>query len=216
MYYFNPDTKKFDKLPDSEYTVDDEGYVTISIVHCSDYILLPKMAGKDVTTELLDQVKVNVSGGILYVGGTISSKKITVILPVTIDNTAKVTYTSSNTAVASVSSSGLITGKKSGTAVITTLVTLKDGTNKAFKTNVAVSVPYVMLSAAKSVIYKGKTFTFKANAIGSNSAINWSVSNKRIAVIDPRTGVFKALRRGRVTVTAYTGSIKKSFTVTVK
>jgi uncharacterized protein YjdB len=174
------------------------------------------MAGRDVTTELLGQVTVTVPGGILYVGGTISSKKITVTLPITIDNTAKVTYTSSNTAVASVSSSGLITAKKSGTAVITTLVTLKDGTNKAFKTNVNVSVPYIVISAPKSVVYKGKTFTFKANAFGLKSAINWSVSNKRIAVIDSRTGVFKALRRGRVKVTAYIGNIKKSFTVTVK
>jgi hypothetical protein len=44
LYYLNRTTKALEQLPKSEYIVDANGYVEINIIHCSDYVLLPKVA----------------------------------------------------------------------------------------------------------------------------------------------------------------------------
>ncbi|WP_312692620.1 Ig-like domain-containing protein [Caproiciproducens sp.] len=44
LYYLDHTINALEQLPQSEYTVDAEGYVTITIAHCSDYVLLPKAA----------------------------------------------------------------------------------------------------------------------------------------------------------------------------
>ncbi len=43
-YYFNRSTNALESLPVSEYTVDANGYITLTVVHCSDYVVLPKAA----------------------------------------------------------------------------------------------------------------------------------------------------------------------------
>lgn len=48
MYYFNSNTEKLESLPDSEYTVDKDGYVTVKITHCSNYVLIPKPVSETV------------------------------------------------------------------------------------------------------------------------------------------------------------------------
>ena len=42
FYYYNPTTKQIESLSKDAYTVDADGYVTVQIYHCSDYVLLPK------------------------------------------------------------------------------------------------------------------------------------------------------------------------------
>ncbi len=43
FYYYNPTTKQLEQVGDSAvYTVDADGYVSVTITHCSDYVLLPK------------------------------------------------------------------------------------------------------------------------------------------------------------------------------
>ncbi|MVB11217.1 hypothetical protein CAFE_19250 [Caprobacter fermentans] len=44
LYYFNPQANILEPLPDGKYTVDASGTVTIRIVHCSEYILMPGAA----------------------------------------------------------------------------------------------------------------------------------------------------------------------------
>jgi len=41
FYYYNPTTKQIESLSTEAYTVDADGYVTVQIYHCSDYVLLP-------------------------------------------------------------------------------------------------------------------------------------------------------------------------------
>ena len=43
IYYYNPTTKQIDPLG-SKYTVDADGNITVQILHCSDYVLLPNAA----------------------------------------------------------------------------------------------------------------------------------------------------------------------------
>ena len=42
FYYYNPTTKQIESFGKDAYTVGSDGYVTVQIVHCSDYVLLPK------------------------------------------------------------------------------------------------------------------------------------------------------------------------------
>lgn len=44
LYYLNHAINALEQLPQSEYTVDANGYVTFTISHCSDYVVLPKAA----------------------------------------------------------------------------------------------------------------------------------------------------------------------------
>ncbi|MCI1966477.1 MAG: metallophosphoesterase [Oscillospiraceae bacterium] len=44
FYYVNRATGVLEQMPKSEYTVDADGYVTVHIMHCSDYVLMPKKA----------------------------------------------------------------------------------------------------------------------------------------------------------------------------
>ena len=45
LYHYNKENGKLETLPfSSGYTVDEDGYITINIIHCSDYIVLNKEA----------------------------------------------------------------------------------------------------------------------------------------------------------------------------
>jgi len=44
FYYYNPTSKQIEPLSTGAYTVDADGYVTVQIYHCSDYVLLPNVA----------------------------------------------------------------------------------------------------------------------------------------------------------------------------
>jgi alpha-L-fucosidase 2 len=44
LYYLNYTTNALEQMPQSGYTIDADGYVTVTIAHCSDYVLLPKAA----------------------------------------------------------------------------------------------------------------------------------------------------------------------------
>lgn len=44
LYSLNAAAKVLEQMPQSEYTVDADGYVTVTIARCSDYVLLPKTA----------------------------------------------------------------------------------------------------------------------------------------------------------------------------
>lgn len=51
LYYVNDNINALEKLPRNEYTVDAEGYVTLALSHCSDYVLLPKAAASPYPVE---------------------------------------------------------------------------------------------------------------------------------------------------------------------
>lgn len=62
----------------------------------------------------------------------------------------------------------------------------------------------------------GKKYTFKAKKINTNKTLKWSVSNKKIATINEKTGVLKAKKAGKVTVTVTCGSLKQKITIKIK
>ena len=127
----------------------------------------------------------------------------------------KVTYSSSNTKVATVSSKGVITGKAAGTAKIT----VKSGSKKATVTVKVEKVKTTKLSGVPSskTVKKGKTFTIKASVAPKNSdeKVTYKTSNKKIATVTS-SGVVKGVKKGTVTITVQSGSKKQTCKVTVK
>ena len=135
------------------------------------------------------------------------------VTPVT--SKEKVTYSSSNKKVATVSSKGVIKAKKAGTAKIT----IKSGNKKTVVTVKVTGVKTTNLSgvpAAKNVS-KGKSFKIKAIATPKNTdeKITFKSSNKKVATVTSK-GVVKGLKKGAATITVQSGSKKMTCKVTVK
>lgn len=135
------------------------------------------------------------------------------VTPVT--SKEKVTYSSSNKKVATVSSKGVIKAKKAGTAKIT----IKSGNKKTVVTVKVTGVKTTNLSgvpAAKNVS-KGKSFKIKAIATPKNTdeKITYKSSNKKVATVTSK-GVVKGLKKGTATIIVQSGSKKMTCKVTVK
>lgn len=135
------------------------------------------------------------------------------VTPVT--SKEKVTYSSSNKKVATVSSKGVIKAKKAGTAKIT----VKSGKKKVVVTVKVTGVKTTNLSgvpAAKNVS-KGKSFKIKAIATPKNTdeKIAFKSSNKKVATVTSK-GAVKGLKKGAATITVQSGSKKMTCKVTVK
>ena len=127
----------------------------------------------------------------------------------------KVTWKSSNTSVAKVSSKGVVTAKKAGKATIT--VTTDDG-RKTAKCTITVKNPIkvkkIKLNKKTATIKAGKSIRLKASISpkdATNKEIMWKSSNKKIATVD-KNGKVKCLKKGKVTITATAkdGSKKKA------
>ena len=135
------------------------------------------------------------------------------VTPVT--SKEKVTYSSSNKKVATVSSKGVIKAKKAGTAKIT----VKSGSKKVVVTVKVTGVKTTKLSGvpATKKIAKGKSFKIKAAATPKNTdeKITFKSSNKKVATVTSK-GVVKGLKKGTATITVQSGSKKMTCKVTVK
>lgn len=123
----------------------------------------------------------------------------------------KITWTSSNKSVATVSSKGVVKAKKKGTAVITAKYGKKKLTCKA---TVKQPVTSIKINKTSATLKKGKSLTLKATVSPSNAnnkAVTWTSSNKKVATVTSK-GVVKAVGNGTATITvkAKDGSGKKA------
>lgn len=226
LYHKNKDTEKLDTLPYGyEYAVDKEGYITINLVHCSDYVILMQKAGNGLITSLLNQVTVTPGKLLLYAGTSEGTTDIKVKLPDTLelvkdvkDKTLSsaiggvtVAYQSNNTAVASVNSIGKITAKKAGTAKITTIVTLYNGKRKTVTTDITVKKPYLVFTRSPKSLKIGDSAVYEVKGYGVNTGkLEWTTAQKGIIEIDKSTGKAAAKSKGTdyVIVRAEKTSIK--------
>ena len=156
-----------------------------------------------------------------------TGKKVTLKATVTPSNAYNkgVTWKSSNTKVATVSSSGVVTTKKKmGGKTVTITATAKDGSGKKASYKIYIKkgiVKKVYISGVKSVkagkkLYlKGKT----SASAGANRTLKWSSSNTKYAKVSSKGTVttYKAGKKKSVKITARAvdGS-GKSKTVTIK
>ena len=178
-----------------------------------------KTATINVTVKNVPVMGITVSPTTLNMTIGDKSKQLTAtITPINASNKG-VTWKSSNNAIASVDSKGVVTAIGEGTTTIT--ATTKDGGKIAVATiNVSkpVEASSVSISGPTSVV-EGKSITLSAvvkptNAV--NKTIKWSSSDTSIATVNS-SGVVNGIKAGEVTITATTVNGKlMTYHITVK
>ena len=113
------------------------------------------------------------------------------------------TWSSDNEAVATVSSSGVVTAHKAGRATIT--ATTADGSNQSAACEIAVKqhVTNVSLDKTSATLYTGETLTLAPTISpedASDKGLTWSSNNEAVATV--ADGVVKAKKAGTATITA--------------
>lgn len=166
------------------------------------------VCGFSLTAEAAGKAAISKKSATIYVGKTVklSMKNVKKGL--------KTVWASSNPSVASVSSSGKVTGKKAGTAVITAKVNRKSYSCKVTVKVKATKVKKVKLSKTKVTLKVNQTYQLKAAVTpgnATNKKVTWKSSNNKVATVDAK-GKVTAKKAGSVTITATAadGSKKKS------
>lgn len=127
---------------------------------------------------------------------------------------SKTEWSSSDPAVVQVSSKGMLTGKKEGSATVMAAVSYSDGSAQEFITNVKVSQPK---AASKAVVLSlGKSQKVKLEGLNAYSTVDWEVKDKALASIDANGVVTAGNQAGKteITVVADGKSIKQKLIVT--
>lgn len=161
----------------------------------------------------ITSMKMNYSSKTIYTGDTLTLK-----VTAKPSKASILTYKwkTSNSKVATVSSKGVVTAKKAGTATITAYAT--DGSGKKVSCKITVKtfvkITSMKLNYTSKTIEIGSSLKLKATAKPSNATnqtYKWKTSNSKIATVSS-TGTVKALKAGKVTIAAYAtdGSGKKA------
>ena len=125
--------------------------------------------------------------------GKTMTLKATVTLP-----EKSVTWKSSNTKVATVTSTGKVKGMKAGTATITCTSTVSGA-----KATCKVTVGYVTLDKSEAFVKKGKTLTLTPTVYPSSltdKSVTWKSSDESIATVTSE-GKVKGVKYGTATIT---------------
>lgn len=131
------------------------------------------------------------------------------------DCTDSVKWSTSDKKIATVSSSGKITAKKTGTVTITA----KYGSKKYKCTVTVKSKQITKIKPKKSTVnvVRGKSYTlgYTLSPSSAGGTLKWWSSNEKIATVD-KNGKVKALKTGKATITAKASSgVKTKYTVNV-
>jgi len=163
---------------------------------------------KDVIA-ITSKVRLNKSKSILEKGKT-EELNVTVTPSTLLDKS--VTWKSSNTKVATVTSEGKVTAVKVGTATIT-CTSVVSGTKATCK----VTVGDITLDKTETTILKGKTMTLTPTLYPSSltdQSVTWESSDKSIATVTSE-GKVKGIKTGTATITCTSVAIGASATCTV-
>lgn len=144
-------------------------------------------------------------------------EKVTLQITATpVNTTDTFSYNSDNVSVASVSSKGVVTGNKKGTANIT--VNASSGASITIPVTVKQAPSSLKVKAGKTKIKKGKSTKIKVT-LSSGSAshkLTYRSSNKKIAQVSS-SGVVTGKKKGTVKITVKTFNGKKgSVKITIK
>ena len=168
-------------------------------------------------------VKVSSSSITLKYG---ASKKVSATVSPTNAADKSVTWTSSDTSLVTVDSSGNIkaVGNKNGTATVT--VKTKDGgytaTIKVTVQKVTIKVTGVKLNQSKGTVYlnsSNKTVELTATVSPSNAenkSVTWTSSNTNVATVSNGKVTAKAQGQATISATTVDGGFVAKYTITVK
>lgn len=154
--------------------------------------------GKKLTCKIT-VIDINYKSVVLELGGSsgfIKTLKIN-------DTTSKITWSSSDKSIATVSSSGLVTAKGTGTATVTASVNGVKLTSK---------VTVLKMSTKAFTLKIGETKTL--NIYGTTSEITWTSNKNSVATVS-NDGAVTPIAAGAATITGYFDGRKVSSKVTV-
>lgn len=159
-----------------------------------------------------------------------SSRKLkAAVSPANADD-AGLTYQSSNEAIATISTTGIITARKEGTAVIT-VKNEASGKKKSCKLTVTDTKSYelildeeleagntyqVQIARKDGLKKKGNSSLSIVNPATSNEKYIFRTSNRGIAAIDKNTGKVTTYKAGTVTITMRPAGSKNTYKLSVK
>lgn len=124
----------------------------------------------------------------------------------------EVVWASSDTAVATVSENGLVTGVSAGTATISVSV----GSEVKDSIEITVRAYTVDISDdTNAVVYITRTVQLTASRNPADATVEWSSSNEDVATVSA-DGVVTGIGAGTAVITAACGNATDSITVTVK
>lgn len=147
-------------------------------------------------------------------GGNIKIGKTCTVSGTTEPEGGKITWSSSNTKIATVDGNGLVTGISTGTVSI--IGTSESGDSKECMVTVeAAEVTYksVTIKGDKTV-QVGKTVTLTATTEPAGGSVSWTSDNEKVVKID-NSGNMTGVSAGSATITATCGSVKSTLKVTV-
>lgn len=146
-----------------------------------------------------------------------TGKSFTLMATVTpTDTTDKVVWSSDNEAVAKVSSTGVVTAVKPGTAVITATAGIVKASCTVTVANPIIKATGVKITAPTRSIAAGKKVQLKATVAPSNTtnkAVKWTTSNKKVATVNSKGLVTFNKKAGgkKVTITATSADGSKKY-----
>ena len=147
------------------------------------------------------------------------SSKITVT-PTPSDASNKVTWSTSNSSVATVSTTGIITAVSEGTATITATSTRDNNVSASLTVTVTrPALQKLTISPSSLSLTSGGTrqLTVTASPTGADGSVSWSSSDSNVVTVSS-TGFVTAVSEGTATITATStvnSSIKATLTVNV-
>ena len=210
-------TVKFTSTNANVASIDSNGIVSLK-AKGSATVKMSVYASASATTPLLEKsVNVTVKQPVTGITITSASGSSTVDTGDTLQLTANVspsnasdtsvTWSSSSTGIAKVSTTGLVTGVAAGTAVITAKA--NDGSNQSATFTVTVTkkvikVTKISLSANSLLMKTGRTATITATVLpadATNQSLTWSSSVEGVATVD-QTGKVTAIKEGTTVIPA--------------
>ena len=144
----------------------------------------------------------------------------TLVATVSPDNATDktVTWSSTNTSVATVDASGRVTAIKEGTATITAKAGDKSATCSVTVSKNVVAVTSIALNKTSLSLKEGESETLVATVSPDNATdktVTWSSTNTSVATVDA-SGRVTAIKEGTATITAKAGDKSATCAVTVK
>ena len=171
-----------------------------------------------VTVEL-SATSISIEGGSFSVQAD-STKSLSVKYEPEKATTTDVQWSSSNSNIATVDSSGKVKGVSVGQATITAKVKTADGdvTNSVTVTVTPVPVTGVSITNSPGTIDVGKTCVLTAEVTpknASNKAVKWKSNNPNVMTIDENSGLLTPIDSGTATITVTTVDQGKTSSVNI-
>lgn len=165
---------------------------------------------------IVNNVTLNKSSASLVAGETLTL--LATITPADATN-KRVSWHSNNTAVATISQSGVVQAMSAGTAIITVTTDdqAKTATCNVTVTEKIIEVSSITLSHSDLTIYEGESFSLTATVNPSNAmdkTVTWTSSNTSVATVS--NGKVTALKAGTAAITASCGGKNSTCAVTVQ